>query len=317
MAIYQVAAIRADGPAAIIDAHHHFWDLRRFRYPWLAGDGTGSPQVKLPASYLRSSFRDDGEGLAIAGSVVIEAGQEDAAAEAAWLGGCAAESGPLTGVVGRVRLEADDAAAQLAALAAVVRVRGVRQVLNVRRSAGGPSYGASRPDLIDDPGWRRGLALVQDAGLTFDLQVEPSQLAQAARLAADFGGITFILDHGGYMTRREADTDRQWRAGIRALARAANVAVKACDYSTVDPRFDSQGFTDFVHEILEVFGPDRTLFASNFPGEGLTISYRRLAEEFDRALAILTAAERSAVWAGNATRIYRLGDLAPDFAAAV
>jgi predicted TIM-barrel fold metal-dependent hydrolase len=168
---------------------------------------------------------------------------------------------------------------------------------------------------MDDAGWRQGLALVQDTGLTFDLQVEPWQLTQAARLAADFGGITFILDHGGYMTRRDAHTDQQWRAGIRALAGAANVAVKACDYSTVDPGFDSQGFTDFVHELLEVFGPDRTLFASNFPGEGLTISYRRLAEEFDRALAILTAAERSAVWADNAIRIYRLGDPVPDSAA--
>jgi predicted TIM-barrel fold metal-dependent hydrolase len=293
-------------PPAIIDAHHHFWELRRFYYPWLAGADGAGPPAGLPASYLRSSFADDVAGLPMAGSVVMEAGRDDAMAEAAWLASCAAASGPQTGVVARVQLEAGDAAAQLETLAAMGPVRGVRQVLNFACAVGGPAYQAPRPDLIDDPGWRRGLALVQDARLIFDLQVQPAQLLQAARLATDFGGLTFVLDHGGYMARRSADTDRLWRAGIRALARSANVAVKACDYSTIDPAFESCGFTGFVRELVEVFGPGRTLFASNFPGEGRAISYRRLAEKFDRALSILGPAERCAVWADNAQRIYGL-----------
>jgi predicted TIM-barrel fold metal-dependent hydrolase len=304
-----------DGPEAIVDAHHHLWDLGRFRYPWLSGDAAGPPPGPLPASYQLQEFRRDIDGLPVTGSVQVEAGRDDAVAEARWLADLAAEAGPVSVVVARVRLGADDVAAQLAELSGSRRVSGVREVLNFSGSAAGrPSYAAPRPDLMDDPGWRRGLARVQDAGLTFDLQVEPGQLAQASRLAADFGGLTFVLDHGGYMTRRSASTDEIWRAGIRALARLPNVAVKACDYSTVDPSFSPLGFADFVRELVDVFGPGRTMFASNFPGEGLTISYRRLVRAFGRAIAILPAGARSAIWAGNAIRLYRIGDIPADTA---
>jgi predicted TIM-barrel fold metal-dependent hydrolase len=296
-------------PPAIIDAHHHFWDLRRFRYPWLSGHAAGHLPEGLPDSYLRREFLKDIDGILVIGSVQVEAGRDDAVAEARWLDDLAAGAGPATAVVGRVRLEAGDVAAQLAALGTVRRLSGVREVLNFSGTAArGPSYAASRPDLMDDPGWRRGLARVQDAGLAFDLQIEPHQLVQASALAADFGALPFILDHGGYMTRRGIGTDETWRAGIRALARQPNVAVKASDYSTIDPSFSVRGFGDFVRELVDVFGPDRTMFASNFPNEGRTISYRRLVQAFGLAIAALPAGARSAVWAGNAFRLYRLGD---------
>jgi predicted TIM-barrel fold metal-dependent hydrolase len=296
----------AAGPPVIVDAHRHAWDLRQFRYPWLTGDG--SLPLGLPACYLEEGFRQDAGGVAVLGSVLVEAGRDDAAADAQWLAGVAAGAGPLTAVVARAELERDDAGSQLAALAATGRIRGARQVLNYSAEpAARPSYAASRPDLMTDPAWRRGLGLVRDAGLSFDLQVEPHQLAAASRLAADFGDLQFVLDHGGYMTRRSAETDRLWRAGLKVLAAEPNVAVKASDYSTVDPGFDSAGYGQFVGELLEAFGPRRTLFASNFPAERLTISYARLAEDFGRAIEFLPDAERRAVWAGNAIALYRLG----------
>lgn len=292
----------------IVDAHHHAWDLGRFRYPWLA-DASARP-ARLPTSYPPGRFLDDIDGLPVVGSVRVEAGRDDATAEARWLDELPDGPGPASVVVARVELEAVDVPAQLERLGAMRRVRGVRQVLNVSLSpVRGPSYAAARPDLMDDAAWRRGLARVQDAGLTFDLQVEPHQLIQASRLAADFGALTFVLDHGGYMTRRTAAADDAWRAGIRALARQPNVMVKASDYSTVDPGFSPAGFAGFVRELVDVFGPGRTMFASNFPGAGLAVSYRRLVAEFDSALAVLPDAARRDVWGGTALRTYRIGDI--------
>jgi len=296
-----------DDTPVIIDAHRHAWDLSRFRYPWLA-DADGPLPPGWPVRYVAADFRRDSDGVPVAGSVLVEAGREDRSAEAQWLATAAAEAGPLTAVVARVRLEALDIASQLDGLAAAGRVCGVRQVLNCQdEAAGRPSYGASRPDLMADPAWRRGLARLRAAGLTFDLQMEPWQLLQATGLAADFGDVTFILDHGGYLTRRSPETDRIWRAGIAALARQPNVAVKACDYATIDPAFDSAGFSAYVGELLGAFGPQRVLFASNFPAESLTVSYRRLTDEFARAVGWLSPAEQRAVWADNAHRIYRIG----------
>jgi predicted TIM-barrel fold metal-dependent hydrolase len=307
-----VTPAQADGAGlpVIVDAHRHAWNLLRFRYPWLTGGGALPPG--LPACYLEPGYRQDTGGLPVTGSVLVEAGRDDAAADARWLARVAAGAGPLTGVVARVELEREDAGAQLSALAATGPVRGVRQVLNYSAgTAGRPSYAAPGPGLMSDPGWRRGLGLVRDAGLTFDLQVEPHQLTGASRLAADFGDLDFVLDHGGYMTRRSAENDQLWRAGLKALAAEPNVAVKASDYSTVDPGFDSAGYARFVGELLDTFGPRRTMFASNFPAEGRTISYARLAGEFGRAIEFLPDAEQRAVWAGNAIAVYRLGPPPP------
>jgi predicted TIM-barrel fold metal-dependent hydrolase len=248
----------------------------------------------------------------VAGSVLMEGGHEDALTEARWLSDLAdADPGSArTAVVARVQLEAPDAPQQLAALAELPRVHGVRQILNVAGpDTPRPAYAATRPDLITDPAWRLGLAAVAEAGLTFDLQAQPHQLPLLAALAADFGGISFVLDHGGYMTPRTPETDEAWRTGIRVLAREPNVVVKASDYSTVNPALT--GLDNFVQELLEAFGPDRVLFASNFPGERQAQSYPGLVARFGAALRALDPAEKASVWSANATRIYRLGPPEP------
>jgi predicted TIM-barrel fold metal-dependent hydrolase len=287
------------GPV-IIDAHRHLWDPVAQRYPWLAADGGG-----LAQPYLSADFRADSAGVSVAGSVLMEGGHSDALAEARWLSDQAGPADERTAVVARVRLEDADAADQLTALAGLPRVRGVRQVLNVAGpDTPRPAYAAARADLMTDPAWRLGLAAVGAAGLSFDVQVQPHQLPLVAGLAADFGAVTFVLDHGGYMTRRTDEAERAWRAGIAVLAREPNVVVKASDYSTVDPSLT--GLDRFVQELIEVFGPRRVLFASNFPGERRALRYPDLVARFAAALAGLDPVQQEAVWAGNAARIYRL-----------
>jgi predicted TIM-barrel fold metal-dependent hydrolase len=291
----------------IIDAHRHLWDPVRQPYPWLSPDATGGPSASpyLPP-YLPGDFAADTAGVTVAGSVLMEGGHADALAEARWLSELAAADGDRTAVVARVALADAGVGAQLDALARLPRVHGVRQILNV--AAPGtprPVYAAGRADLMTDPAWRRGLARVGAAGLSFDVQAQPDQLTQVAALAADFGAVSFVLNHGGYMTARTEAADQAWRAGLRALARQPNVVVKASDYSTVDPSL--QGLDGFVRELIDVFGPGRVLFASNFPAERRALSYRGLVARFGAALSGLDPADQEAIWCGNASRVYRLG----------
>jgi predicted TIM-barrel fold metal-dependent hydrolase len=157
---------------------------------------------------------------------------------------------------------------------------------------------------MDDPDWRGGLARLAPRGLTFDLQVLPPQLAAAAELAGAYPDLTFVLDHAGYTTARTAELDVLWRAGLTTLAARPNVFVKAGDYSTMDPSMDPAGFRTFVQELVDVFGPRRVLFASNFPNEGRRIGFADLVGQFAGALAGLTKPDRTAVLSGNAAGIY-------------
>jgi predicted TIM-barrel fold metal-dependent hydrolase len=289
---------------AVVDAHHHVWAPSRFRYAWLDPAAGG-----LARDYLAGDYRRDVTGVRVLGSVLVEAGQADPVAEAGWLAGAATQLPHPAAVIGRIRLQDPDAAARLATLRQA-GVHGVRQVLNPPDPAlGATQYAADADALITDPAWRRGLALLGPLGLPFDLQVLPHQLTASADLAGEFPETTFVLDHAGYMTRRTAELDAIWRAGVRTLAKRPNVLVKASDYSTVDPAFGRPGFRDFVRELVDVFGPGRTLFAGNFPHEGRAIGFADLVAHFAAALSDLTAGQRADVLAGNARTVYRLADV--------
>jgi predicted TIM-barrel fold metal-dependent hydrolase len=104
------------------------------------------------------------------------------------------------------------------------RLRGIRQQLHWHET---PLYRfAARPDLMDDPAWRRGLGEVARRGLLFELQVFAGQMAAAARLVRDFPQVAFVLMHAGMLEDTSPDGWARWRAGMRALAAAPNVSVK-------------------------------------------------------------------------------------------
>src|SRR3954449_7716101 len=74
----------------IIDAHHHLWDLRVNRYPWLT-DANREMLIGDPApiakNYLVSEFLADSARQNVVKSVHLEAGHsgDDPVLETAWL----------------------------------------------------------------------------------------------------------------------------------------------------------------------------------------------------------------------------------------
>jgi predicted TIM-barrel fold metal-dependent hydrolase len=170
-----------------------------------------------------------------------------------------------------------------------------------------PVSGASEETaLLEDSKWRRGFALLAPLALSFDLQVLPSQLAAAARLAADFHETTFVLNHGGYHIRASPEQRELWRTGIALLARQPNVVVKLSGYDAVDPTWAIGGYTEFVWTLLETFGVDRVLFGSNFPVDRRTITYAALVDATLALTQQLTADERDRLFYRNTVRTYRI-----------
>jgi predicted TIM-barrel fold metal-dependent hydrolase len=63
-----------------------------------------------------------------------------------------------------------------------------------------------------------------------------------------------------------------------------------------------------IRHCLDLFGPDRCMFESNFPVDKTTLSYATLWNAFDAMSCDLSASERDALFYDNATRVYRLSD---------
>jgi predicted TIM-barrel fold metal-dependent hydrolase len=291
----------------IIDAHHHIWRLADL--PWLSGPPV--PRIfgeysALRRDYLAPEFMAEIQPQGVVKSVYVQvnvpAGKE--VDEVAWVQSVGDAHGFPHAITGYADLAASDIGAVLDRELAYRNLRAIRQQLHWHET---PLYRfASRPDLMNDAAWRRGLAEVEKRGLAFELQVFAGQMADSVRLARDFPNTQFILLHAGMLADRSPAGWAAWRAGMKALAACPNVAVKLSGLGTFERACSTPLWRPVVEETIALFGPSRCLFGSNFPIEKLWTSYDRLVDVMRECLRGLNSADRRAILHDTAARLYRL-----------
>jgi len=297
----------------VIDAHHHLWDLGMGRHPWLVPAAHGRDSLgdlgPLRRNYLPDDYLRDARGHNVVATIHVEAGwaSDDTTGETRWLESLDKTGGVAARYVAQVPLAGSDAQALLEEQAAFARVVGVRDILSwdldpTRRFA-------ARDGIMDEPAWRVGLSLVESHGLVFDLMVFPRQLAGAARLASAFPNLRFVLNHCGSPIDRDAEGMRVWRDGLRQLARQDNVAIKISDLVAYDHDWTLDSLRPVVMHCIECFGPERTMFGSDFPVAGLHATFGEVFDSFKAITSEFSAAEQAALFFDTARRIYRLDEL--------
>ncbi len=301
-------------PKAIIDAHHHLWDLQANRYPWLMARGVrrffGDP-TPIQKDYLLSDLRRDAEGLGVLGSVHIQVGvaDSDVIAETRWLQRVAddpAGNGMPNAIVAYCDLASPQANEMLRAHLRSRNCRGVRQIIG--RSVDDPMH-AESDALIDNAIWRRNLGSLSELGLSFDLQLIPEQAERMARVLALFPQLKVALCHCGSPWDQSPDGIRDWRRGLKALARLPNTYCKISGFGMFDARWSVASIRPVVETCIELFGAERCMFGSNFPVEKLVSDYRRLWDAYEEITQGLSVTERENVFFGAASDFYRLKNL--------
>lgn len=292
----------------IIDAHHHLWDLAMRRHPWLEATadqrgGLGDLGL-LRQNYLPEDYRRDAAGHDVVATVHVEAGwtNEDCVGETRWLETLDKGDGVAARYVVHVPLASPDAARLIAEQAAFERVAGVRDILSwdpdpARRFA-------ARDGIMNEPAWRAGLALLAPRDIVFDLMVFPRQLADAARLAADFPEQRFAVNHCGSPIDRDKEGMQRWLDGLRLLSRQENVAIKISDLVAYDHDWTLESLRPVVMHCIDCFGPERAMFGSDFPVAGLHASFDEVYGSFKEITAGFSEAEQRALFFGTAQRIY-------------
>ena len=296
----------------IVDAHHHLWDPVTHSYPWL------KPETRHPAGdltpicrpYLLQDFLDDAKNQNVVRSVNIQAEIDpaDPVVETAWLQAIAdapGSGGFPHGIVGFADLADPAVEGVLERHCAHPNMRGIRFLLNYEE--GEPLYSvATRGDWMRDPAWRRGYARLAKYGLSFDLQIYWQQMADAAELARLFPDVQMILNHAGMPRLRDPDYVALWRQAMRGLAECPNVAAKISGFGMFHHDWTVDLIRPFVLDVIDIFGVERCMFASNFPVDKLASDYDRIWEAFDRITTGFSDAERQALCHDNALRFYRL-----------
>lgn len=294
----------ADAPAetgadalVVVDPHVHIWDLGTGLYPRRARRrDEGDPTV---GDYLVADLLHDAGPVVVAKAVHVEAFPTDGIAEVVHVDALAdrAPRGLPQAIVANADLASPDCDATLARLAAMPRVRGIRHAIN---------RADETRDLLRDDAWRHGLGRLAVHGLSFDLQVSPARMDEAAELVARHPGLAVALNHAGWPRERGFAAWRGWRAGLRRLAALPNVWVKISGFGMFEPDWTVESIRPYVYEALDAFGPGRAMFASNFPVDRPFRDYPALWHGFAALVADCDPATRAGLLRVNAETFYRI-----------
>ncbi len=161
----------------IVDAHHHLWDLETNSYPWLVAppaDHVIGDLRPLGKSYKIDDFKADMAAQNVIKSVHIECHMrpDDPVLESEWLTTVAAKHGYPHAFVVHVPLQRPDAQQMIERHLQYPNVRAVRHMLLWHPDQRKTFF---ESDLLRSHDWRRGFALLNRYGLSFDLAVYPNR----------------------------------------------------------------------------------------------------------------------------------------------
>ncbi|MFB6783759.1 amidohydrolase family protein [Streptomyces sp. NPDC056352] len=269
-----------------VDAHVHLWDPDLHDHDWLRS-----------TNGLNRRFGLD-DLVAAAGTVpavAVQAGQS--AAEARWLLGLAARSPQLAGVV--VHGDLGDATV-------------VDMIDALRAEVGGPTLVGLRDPVgggarLGQTQVRRSLAALGERGLAVDLLLGEGTLGVAYEAARDLPQVRFVVDHAAISAVDVRSGGlAEWAAQLALLGGLPNVVCKLSGFGKATAEPGGVSLDEVVRVALDVFGPYRLMFGSDWPVSTLWSPYEDVLSAMTRVMGGLTADEAVAVWGGTAVGVYGL-----------
>ncbi len=287
-----------------VDAHVHFWDRSAGELQWVwldsgfsgyrfdSGDGYGT------ASYLPPDLMAEADGTGLVGVVGVHCAEPipDPEVETAWLERVADRYGLPDVTVGRCELDRSDTADLLE------RHRRHRRFRSVRDLTAYESLAADRASGALDAASRLGISV--------EVRRPHDQLGVVVDIARRWPEVVVVLSHACLPSSRNAASLAGWSAALGELADLTQSVV--CKISAVagrgDPDWTTASIRSWILAAVEAFGPDRCMLGSNWPVDRRYGSYRRLIDAYRDVLSVLDAAERQAILAGTAYRVYQIPD---------
>jgi L-fuconolactonase len=280
----------------IVDSHQHFWDLDKVDYPWLVPAYGPIYRTFTPAELEPQLLAAGVERTVLVQSANSYADTDAMLAQAA-------EHAFIGAVVGWLPLEDVDAAERAldAGYGADPWFKGVRHL----------NHEEPDPDWLVRPAVMDGLRLLQERGLVYEVvAVYPLHLEHVPRLARACPDLAIVIDHLAKPPIASGDYG-DWKNDLRAAAEHPNVHAKISGLNTAADweRWSAADLEEPVGIAVEVFGPERLLFGSDWPVAMLAGDYARVWHETNAVLdrLALSDADRLAILGGNAASLYAIG----------
>ncbi len=272
-----------------IDAHQHFWIYDPSQYAWMDGDAMAPlRQNKLPADLTGEQMK-----VGFDGSIVVQARQS--LEESRWLLKLAETDERIKGVVGWVDLRAENVADELAEFASHPKFVGVRHVVQDEED----------DRFIVGEAFMRGVARLQEFGLTYDILIFPRQLPASIEFARTFPEQPFVLDHIAKPFIKDGVLS-PWDEQIRELAALPNVMCKVSGMVTEADWEDWKpgDFKPYLDVVVEAFGEDRLMVGSDWPVCLLAGDYETVMNLETVYFSGFTEEAKAKIFGGNCLKFY-------------
>ncbi len=273
----------------IIDTHQHFWTYDPLLYDWI--DHSMSP---LKQNFLPADLHLVYQEANVEGCIAVQAASTEA--ETTILLDYADHYDFIKGVVGWVDLLAENVKDRLKLFSDRSKFKGVRHIIQ-----------SESPEFMERPEFLRGIAILSEFNLTYDILIYPKHLFTAYQFAQKFPNQKFVIDHMAKPMIKHRNFNN-WKDLMQNFASLPNVFCKVSGMIT-EADWKQWGYKDFLQPldtVVEVFGADRLMYGSDWPVCLLAGSYKNVLDIIKTYTNNWSDDEKEKIFYKNATQFYNL-----------
>ena len=294
----------------IIDAHHHFWDLNKNYYPFLRDKidpnfFLGNYET-IRENYLPIDYINDSRNHNVVGTIHCEAewDRNDQVGETRWLKYLSLNNKFPNAIVAHAWFHKKNSEEIIAEQASFDMVKGIRSKPITKFSQNSQEY--LYEGSMQDINWRNGLKLLEKYNLNYDLRIPNWHLEEAVEIVRFIPNTKVIINHAGFPWNRTDEGMDYWRKGIKLMSLEPNTFIKLSEFGVKGEDWNYYQNKKIIHELIDLFGPQRCMFASNFPVSKIKISFDDLYKNYKKIVKDFSDDEKKWLFAKTASEVYNL-----------
>ena len=294
----------------IIDAHHHFWDINQNYYPFLSDKidenfFLGNYEF-IRKNYLPNDYLNDSKEHNVIGTIHCEAewDRNDQVGETRWLENLSKKNKFPNAIVAHAWFHKKNSEEIIAKQASFDMVKGIRSKPITKLSPN--SDDLTGEGSMQDINWRNGLKLLEKYNLNYDLRIPNWHLEEAIEIVRLIPNTKVIINHAGFPWDRTKQGMEYWRKGIKLMSLEPNTFIKLSEFGVKDKDWDYSQNEQIIKELIDLFSPQRCMFASNFPVSKIKISFKDLYNNYKKIVKSFSSDEKKWLFAKTASEVYNL-----------
>ena len=294
----------------IIDAHHHFWDLKKNNYPFLTDKIDDNfflgNYTRLRKNYLPNDYLLDSKDHNIIGTMHCEAewDRNDQIGETEWLISIANKHKLPSGIIGHAWFHTKNAEEIISKQSSFKKVKGIRSK-PITKNSENEKY-ISYEGTMQDISWRNGLKLLEKYNLNYDLRIPSWHLIEAIQIVRLIPNVKVIINHAGFPWDRSKEGMDFWRKGIRLISLEPNTFIKLSEFGVNGQEWNYSENANIIYELIDLFSPKRCMFASNFPVSKLKVTFNDLFNNYKKIVEKFSMDEKKALFSKTAIKTYNI-----------